>query len=282
MKKNQIQVMLMRYLKGKGYTNIKSTNMYLIAEGTLPVCLCAHMDTVFSVPPKDFYFDKERTTLWSPDGLGTDDRAGIYAIIMLIEKGYRPSLVFTDLEERGGQGASALVEKYPDCPFPNCRALIQLDRQGAKDAVFYECDNNDFTQLVLSYGFDEEWGTFTDISILAPTWEVAAVNLSVGYYNEHSHAEMFNIKECHQTIDKVEKMLQDCENWASYAYIPAPKKYYSVTNDPNAWWNTNKCCFCGKHLEDKEGAVVEGMDGKPETAMLLCDSCFEQYSKYLT
>ena len=173
--------MLVRYLKSKGYKKIISTNMYIIAEGELPVCLIAHIDTVFSKPPVTFYFDKEQNVLWSPDGLGTDDRAGIYAIINLIEAGYRPSLIFTDMEEKGGIGASSLIQKYPDCIFPDCRALIQLDRQGEKDCVFYDCDNDDFVSLIESYGFSEEWGTFTDISIIAPAWKIAAVNLSIGY-----------------------------------------------------------------------------------------------------
>ena len=275
LKKEQVQIMLVRYLKNKGYTNVKSTNMYIIAEGELPVCLLAHMDTVFARPPRTFYFDSEQSVMWSPDGLGADDRAGIYVIINLIERGYKPSLIFTDLEEKGGVGANALVSQYPDCPFSKpCNALIQLDRQGENDAVFYNCENDDFTDLIESYGFLEEFGTFTDISIIAPAWGIAAVNLSVGYYDEHSYVETLNMKQCHATIDKVENMLKDCGEWLSYVYIPAPPRQHMYYN-AESWWLDNCCYYCGKPLKENEGHPIP-----PGNNLLLCDNCYEFYEEF--
>jgi hypothetical protein len=61
LQKEQIQLMMLKYLKNKGYKKVISTNMYIIAEGDLPICLCAHMDTVFPIPPKDIYFDSEQS-----------------------------------------------------------------------------------------------------------------------------------------------------------------------------------------------------------------------------
>ena len=286
MTKRQLQIMMLKYLKSKGYNNIKNTNMYLIAEGDLPICLCAHMDTVFSKPPKTFYFDKEQNVLWSPDALGADDRAGIYIIINLLEKGYKPSIILTDLEEEGGQGADALIRKYPDCPLKECKALIQLDRRGEKDAVYYECDNVDFEEKINSYGFETNWGTFTDISLFGPQWKIAAVNLSVGYLNEHQPIETLHLKWCHNTIDKVIKMLDECKEWLSYAYVPA---VYTFNNGYNSswwstdtsgkepWWEVERCICCGKSLGSTGGRVVGGTSGRPEDDFLVCNDCFKQY-----
>ena len=54
-------------------------------------------------------------------------------------------------------------------------------------AFFYYCNNIPFIEYVkpLWVSF-ENWGSFSDISILCPKWEVAGVNLSIGYENEHS------------------------------------------------------------------------------------------------
>ena len=270
--KRSLEIMLIKYLKELGYT-IKFSNEYIIAEGQLPVCLLAHMDTVFAQPPKNFFYDKEKTTLWSPDGLGADDRAGIYSIINILEEGYRPSLIFTDGEERGGIGASALIQKFPDCPFSECKALIQLDRQGSKDAVFYGCDNPDFTKLIVSYGFEEEWGTFTDISIIAPQWKIAAVNLSVGYFNEHQRIEFLNLVHCHSTINKVKEMLKDCTEWLSYSYIPAKIEPMFVGHD--------HCYFCNKPLHSAQGHLVSDYIGNQEYVWSLCDQCYNDYKDYL-
>ena len=260
--------------------------MYIIAEGDLPICLCAHMDTVFPIPPKDIYFDSEQSIMWSPQGLGADDRAGIYCIINLLEMGFKPSIILTDLEEYGGKGADALVAKYPTCPFQKCKALIQLDRQGENDSVFYECDNVEFENKINSYGFKTDFGSFTDISIIAPTWEIAAVNLSVGYKNEHQYIETLNLKQCHATINKVSKMLKDCNNWGYYVYIPLvylnpflPYISSETNNNQEPWWISQTCKYCGKQLEVDEGYLIESKNKNPYEEFLICDECYKKYAK---
>lgn len=263
-----------RYLKSKGYKDIINNNLYLIAEGDLPVCLCAHLDTVFQFPPTTFYFDKDKTVLWSPDGLGADDRAGCFAIIELIERGYRPSIILTDMEEKGGIGASALIDRFPECPFLNCKALIQLDRQGERDAVYYDCDNEAFEELITSYGFISDWGTFTDISIIAPQWGIAAVNLSVGYFDEHMKIETLNMNYLYATIARVEKMLKNCENWDSYGYIP-----HIYTSQDAGFGIFNpllNCAICGKELPPDGGHYCHATDN-PTKDLKMCDACYKLY-----
>ena len=244
--------------------------MYIIAEGDLPVCLCAHIDTVFSHLPETFYYDQEKSVLWSPQGLGADDRAGNYAIIELLEKGHKPSIILTDEEEKGGLGAEALIKKFPECPFEDCRAIIQLDRQGKKDAVYYDCDNKDFEKLIISYGFTTAWGTFTDISIIAPQWKIAAVNLSVGYYNEHSVIETLNTRHLDSTISKLDRMLKDCENWLSYAYVP-----YKYTMDDFMAFN-NYCAICSKEIPANEGHYCYNTSNSCAN-LKICESCYNSY-----
>lgn len=55
--------------------------------------------------------------MWSPQLLGSDDRAGVYAIIQIIEAGYKPHVIFTTDEEIGAVGAQKLIEDFPECPF---------------------------------------------------------------------------------------------------------------------------------------------------------------------
>jgi hypothetical protein len=246
--------------------------MFLIAEGTLPVCVVAHMDTVFPHPPHTFYYDKEQTTLWSPDGLGADDRSGVYAIISLIERGYRPSVVFTDLEERGAIGSSCLIERYPECPFKNCKAIIQLDRRGQNDSVFYDCDNAEFEEKINSYGFSTARGSFSDISVIAPQWNIAAVNLSCGYLNEHDYIETLNTAWLDETIEKVANMFRDCTEWNKYIYIP--RSYIPVVG--GNWWDQTCCVCCGKELKNGEGHYCNASPTK-ENDFKVCDNCYDDY-----
>lgn len=266
LEQNKLQKVLIQYLKNKGYSKIDATDMYIIAEGALSICLCAHVDTVFPILPQEFYYDYKKKTLWSPDGMGADDRAGIYAIIQLIEAGFRPHIIFTNLEEIGGVGADALIKAYPICPFL-CKAIIQLDRHGKQDAVFYQCDNKKFKKIICSYSFKENYGTFTDISIIAPAWKIAAVNLSIGYYNEHSEIELLKCNELEWTIKKVTKILEDCNKWNFYEYIPAPKV--------PIWWQNDHCICCGKPLK-VEDQIILG-DEKCFDRTIVCEDCYNTY-----
>ena len=123
----QLQKMLFKYLIDRyGKENVIFSKDYLLAEGDYPVMLVAHMDTVGSVLPSEIYFDPIQEVMWSPWLLGADDRAGIYAIMQLLEKGYRPSVLFTTDEEMGGIGAQMLTLDYPTCPLKQLHAIIEL------------------------------------------------------------------------------------------------------------------------------------------------------------
>ena len=148
-----------KFLKGK-YNTIIHTKEYTIAVGDIPIALVAHMDTVFKFPPTTdmLYFDQEKHVMWSPNGCGHDDRAGIFAIIQIINMGLRPSVILTTGEEQGGIGAMAIVEDYPACPIKDLKFMIELDRQGEDDCVFYQCANENFFKYIkkLKY-FRNNW-----------------------------------------------------------------------------------------------------------------------------
>lgn len=202
-------------------------NKFIAAKGTIPLILVAHLDTVFQTPPTgvfDILYDRDLGIINSYKGLGADDRAGVYGILKLLgnNKKNLPSVLFTMDEEIGGLGAIAaskmsVIELFGEKP----KYIIELDRQGINDAVFYDCDNKPFVEYVESFGFMLEWGTFTDISILCPVWECAGVNLSIGYVNEHSVAELFFPGDWSLTLEKVQEMIDEINEAPYFEYIPA-------------------------------------------------------------
>lgn len=202
----ELKATLAKFLKTK-YEKVVETKDYIYAIGDIPIALCAHMDTVFPKPPEknEIYYDRCKGVMWSPVGLGADDRAGIFSIIQIVKHNFRPHIIFTTDEEKGCLGASVLAEQK--CPFDDLRYIIQLDRRGSDDCVFYECENFEFTDYIEKFGFVENFGTFSDIYDLCPAWGVAGVNLSIGYYNEHSVIETLHVNSMLNTIEKVEKML---------------------------------------------------------------------------
>lgn len=277
-----------------GKENVICTKDFIVAKGQIPVGLVAHADTVFTVRPDEIYYDKEANVMWSPEGLGADDRAGIFAIIQILNSRYRPHVIITTNEESGCIGSTMLVKHYKQKPFDELKFLIQLDRRGTKDSVYYDCANNDFETFINDFGFETAWGTLSDISVLAPFWGVAAVNLSVGYKDEHSYEERLFVSALWDTIEKVKNILAHVEQneVPVYEYIEDPtaryyRKYYSAgwKDYEDYWWddgynlnkissNQCKCSFCGD-VEDK--SMMLEVFYKPNYAIDLCNECYSQY-----
>ena len=69
---------LMLYVLGKlrkKYNKIRLHKDFIFAEGDIPVCVVAHLDTVHAETPKVFLEEEDKIS--SPQGIGGDDRCGV-------------------------------------------------------------------------------------------------------------------------------------------------------------------------------------------------------------
>lgn len=274
---NRLKEFLYKYLIDKGYENVEMNEVSIMAKGEIPIALVAHLDTVFQKPGKqcNVIWDREKGIMINPiDGAGFDDRAGVMAILQIIASGLRPHIIFTCGEETGAAGASYVAAQKP---FEDLRYIIELDRCGSNDCVFYNCDNKEFIDFIEAYGFVEAYGTFSDISIICPAWEIAGVNLSIGYMDEHSKIERLYTKYYKSTVKRVIKMLMTPPEH-SYEYIefhfPTQYKYNYL------------CSECGKEININELIPVNTKDGTRPICMDCsvkmdvgwCVSCGEAYT----
>lgn len=239
----------------KYYTNVITNDAYdyILAEGDIPIALIAHMDTVFEEAPKNIYYDPIQEVVWSPQGGVGDDRAGIFLILSLMFEGYRPTIIFTNDEEYGGLGANELIKDYPLPPW-KLNFCIELDRHGVKDAIFYNCHNDDFEKYITNFNFEKQQGLFTDICIICPAWKIAGVNLSIGYIYEHSQLEHWYVEIAYDTYKKVIRILEN-NNDITYSYIPGPLR---------------QCDICHKLVEEDDlfpAILKDGENG------YICTSC---------
>ena len=222
---------LRKRLTAAGY-NYTAGEKYLYAPGTTPILITAHVDTVHRTTPEVVY-DKKRRILWSPDGIGGDDRTGVAAIIQLLEWGYRPHVLFCDLEESGCQGSSdAVVDLDP----PDIKYIIGLDRKNRKDAVYYNCRNTEFKKYINNFGFETATGTLSDISVLCPAWNIAGVNLSMGFYNPHRKTEYIRLEHWEETVLKLAEMLENPpEELFEYGYRVKTKTTTTAKEQSNKY-----------------------------------------------
>lgn len=188
------------------YTDVEIGDGFVYAKGVQKVLLTAHMDTVHHEPVREFYeyIEKGRTIISSPQGIGGDDRCGVYMILNILRTTQlRPYILFCEDEEIGGIGS----QKFCGTPFINdlkeMNCLIELDRANANDLVYYDDVNVNFHDWCSRItGYTETWGSFSDISHLSPACGVSGVNISCGYYNAHTTDEYVVMEEMFESINK--------------------------------------------------------------------------------
>ena len=215
---------------------------FLLVKGKAPVLLVAHLDTVHREKVKMICQSEDGNILMSPQGIGGDDRCGVYALVKLYEQAVeKPWLLFTCDEETGAGGAKAFAKMYAEGKIPielgNIKCIIELDRKGSRDAVYYDCANEDFENYISGKGFQTAIGSFSDISVLAPALGLAAVNLSAGYYHAHTQHEYIDRSQLENVIAKVGEIIQDTvgEDFPHYEFIGETLDGYVPTDVPGKY-----------------------------------------------
>lgn len=203
MRQKELKHYLAGHLKESGYEVTKRKG-FLYAEGDVPVLLVAHLDTVHQEHPSIICRSADGRYIMSPQGIGGDDRCGVYMILQIIET-VRCHVLFCEDEETGGRGARAFAGSGINV---DVNFIVEMDRRGNNDAVFYDCDNPEFTEFVCTFGFREASGSFSDISVVAPYLKTAAVNISAGYYNEHRLHEMIDSFAMQNNVERIIQMVQ--------------------------------------------------------------------------
>lgn len=231
--------LLRKKYRGKAIVRRES---YILVHGEAPIMLLAHLDTVHEKPVKFICKSYDGNILMSPQGIGGDDRCGVYALVKIYEAApIKPWLLFTCDEEVGGLGADTFAEEYNRGKMPKdlaeLKLLIEIDRKGSKDAVYYNCDNPEFEAYITSKGFVTAFGSFSDISVIAPKLGVAAVNLSSGYYNAHTLHEYINRKQINAVIQAVVGIIADVAkpDFPKYSYIERVWKYEGLCRRYGLW-----------------------------------------------
>lgn len=148
--------------------------------------------------------------------LGADDKAGVTIIMYMIAKRIPGVYWFFYGEERGGQGSAKVANNYDEYKFmQNIKKIVSFDRRNYHSVITQQmglqCCSNEFADSLckelnangLRMSLDPT-GVFTDSANfidLIPE----CTNVSVGYFNEHTHDEM-------QNITFLEKLCKACVN----------------------------------------------------------------------
>jgi len=236
---------------------------YIFVRGDTAVLTVAHLDTVHKAPPKkeEIFLDPKKGIMWSPVGIGGDDRCGVFIILNLLFKGYRPYIAFVWDEEIGCIGSRKLVKDI-DCF--EVDFAVQFDRRGSGEAVYYDLDSPEFEDYISSFGFKTHIGSFSDISEICPAWDMAGVNLSAGYVREHTNSEMILLDSLYYTLDGACRILDDqIKNPTYFKY--EEKEYLGYKKSSQmSFSDYDVCSYCRGDLGNNSTNTV-------------CETCYYKF-----
>lgn len=168
-----------------------------------------HTDTVGNNNPTTLLelntLSPDKISLWpfsTASVLGGDDRSGCYIALEMIKRGtVTPfNYGFFCQEEVGAIGSSKFCL---DTELDQYSCVIGLDRasrKGVQNIATYSYDNDELIEIFVGLGYQEQYGSFSDCSNISSYCDLACVNLSVGYYSEHTKMETLDVSLMEQTL----------------------------------------------------------------------------------
>ncbi len=174
------------------------------------VLLTAHCDTVWDGKVNCKQDVKYKKGVFSSGnksvGIGADDRAGIAMLYLLKNSGN--SLLITTGEERKMSCSRYLSEREYEL-INDHNFIVQLDKCGNKEFKCYSVGSEEFIEYIkqrTGFKYINPY-SYTDIVSLCKT--ICGVNLSVGYYNEHSADEYLIYDEWKETFKAAKKLIKN-------------------------------------------------------------------------
>lgn len=234
-------------------------NLYLTKgkSDTYP-CVVAHLDQVQDIHSKDFAVVEGDDVMFGfsrknkrQEGLGADDKCGIWIAMKCLEHFDEIKVAFFVQEEVGCVGSSSCNMDF----FKDVRFVIEPDRRGGSDLITSigstEIAGDDFINDTHyeEFGYHQNNGMLTDVLELATMGiGVSCVNISCGYYEPHTDHEFIVVSELRNALDFTMHIISNCKN--VYRHECACRYSYG------SWYNAPMYSRYLGGYDDKEEEIV--------------------------
>lgn len=211
----------------------KAGNLYVTRgeSETYPVCV-SHMDEVHDrrhgliLTVGGGIIEGRNASDYQPEGIGADDKNGIWVCLQLLARFEVCKLAFFVSEERGCVGSCQCDMSF----FDNARFVLQCDRKGSHDfvdnAAGVELSTEEWRNAIGldDYGYAAHDGGMTDVMELKELGlKVCCANMSCGYYNPHSDEEVTVLAELQNTYNLCEHIFETMTDVYPHEYLEPVK-----------------------------------------------------------
>lgn len=216
-------------------------------SGTYPCCV-AHLDEVHHrrngliITEGGGIIAGRNPSNYQPEGIGADDKNGIYVALMLLKEFNVAKVAFFVGEEVGCVGSEQADMSF----FDDVRFVLQCDRRGASDFVTSiggtELCSSEWVEAIglNTYHYAPHDGCLSDVATLKQRGlEVCCANMSCGYYNPHTAEEVTVVRELENTHELCRHIFATMTDVYPHQYVPYKppvvelpfKKYQRIHNE---------------------------------------------------
>ena len=173
------------------------TRHLIFQDNQADILAVGHIDTVTDFASKTSEDRTEAMNLakYKQAGPQLDDRLGVWALLSVLPDYMTFDLLLTDDEEHG---MSTAAEFETDKEY---NWIFELDRRG-EDVVLYQYGSKKWHKALDTAGFKRSRGSFSDIGYLDHL-NVQAVNIGIGYHNEHTLKCDWDMDETRRQLNKL-------------------------------------------------------------------------------
>ena len=235
-------------------------NKYLSVGPNPSTMFTCHLDTASStVTNVNHLFEGRYIKTDGRSILGSDDKAGCVILLEMIENNTTGLYYFFLGEERGCIGSRKVANKHKTNPIPNINKVVSFDRRGTSSIITHQlggrCCSDEFGEALshqlninsknFSYKTDPT-GIYTDSAQFTEIYP-ECTNISVGYYDEHSHHEQQDIEHLIELCNTVTKV-----NWEEL-----PIKRNTKDNDYDEYEDLEDSYYFGGSDYKKESTYTK-------------------------
>ena len=233
------------YVQDNGNIYVTKTTSEITEDFHYP-CVVSHTDTVHTIDSINLfevdlpnYLDEIKPSLMALNdqgtqtGIGGDDKAGVFACLVLLQELPDLKVTFFVSEETGCHGSKAADDEF----FKNVGYSIQFDApenwmvseylMGVKlfdrDTEFFKVCDEVITE---TFGGRQIYGShpYTDVLMLKKKYDFSCINFSIGYYNYHTSKEYVVIDEVYSGIETGRRIIENLGN-TKHEFIYESKGY---------------------------------------------------------
>lgn len=217
-------------------------------------CIVSHMDEVHTLREKDYTVMKNGDVLFgfsakqgTMQGIGADDKNGIWVALKLLEEEPAMKAVFFVEEEIGCNGSRKVDMSF----FKDCRYVLQCDRKGASDFItnisgIDLCSDAFVRDMNLGkHSYNKSIGFMTDVLELKKRGlKVSAVNVSCGYYAPHTNGEYTRFSELVKCLKMLQEFVETHTDVYPHDYVPP------VIDNSYAYYKGGTLCGSGEYYSN--------------------------------